>query len=91
MNARHPRDQNAFTCEDVVTRMYELLDEELSPTFAESMHAHLARCHRCTGELAHRRAFLRCLERAGQADRAPATLRVRIIDALRSETTHGPV
>lgn len=91
MTGRHWRDENAFSCKDVVTRMYELFDQELSAASDARVHAHLTRCPSCAGELAHQRAFLRCLARRAESERAPETLRVRIIHALRTEIPHGPV
>lgn len=70
--------------------MYELLDEELAAAIDAMMRAHLAHCAHCAGVLAHQRAFLHCLARASSAERAPDALRVRIIQAIRGEITHGP-
>ena len=40
-----------ITCTEAVNRLWEYLDNALSPDDSESVEAHLAFCRRCCGEL----------------------------------------
>jgi anti-sigma factor (TIGR02949 family) len=75
----------SWPCDEVVERMYEFLDGELTPDVNEKIREHLAACQRCCPEFEHERVFLRFLERRAQIEKAPPSLRRRIVQALLTE------
>jgi mycothiol system anti-sigma-R factor len=80
-----PQPAAQWPCEDVIERMYEFLDGELSPDVDEKIRHHLQCCQRCFPEFEYERVFLRFLERRGQIEKAPPSLRRRIFQALLNE------
>ncbi|MDQ6888337.1 MAG: mycothiol system anti-sigma-R factor [Gemmatimonadota bacterium] len=81
-----------WTCDEVIERVYEYLDGELTPDIDEAIRRHLARCRKCFPEFEHERVFLRFLERHAQIEKAPPALRRRIFQALLDEEArrHDP-
>ncbi len=75
----------SWPCDEVIERMYEFLDGELTPDVDEKIREHLAVCQRCFPEFEHERVFLRFLERRAQIEKAPPSLRRRIFRALLTE------
>jgi mycothiol system anti-sigma-R factor len=71
-------------CATVCERVYEFLDEELSPAERERIAGHLSSCPPCAGHFAFERAFLAVLHRRVTIDQAPAELRDRIRATLAS-------
>lgn len=70
-----------MTCEDVLTRVWEYLDEELAPEEVRAVGVHLRGCPDCHGAYCCDRAFLSMIRRLGSIKvPAPlvATLRVRL-------------
>jgi mycothiol system anti-sigma-R factor len=80
-----PKPAEPSPCADVIQRMYEFLDGELSPEVDEQIRHHLQCCQRCFPEFEHERVFLRFLERRAQIEKAPPSLRRRIFEALLNE------
>lgn len=76
-----------MTCSEVIERIYEFLDGELTPEIDEKIRSHLAVCRRCYPEFEHERVFLRFLEKHAQIEKAPPSLRKRIFQALLNEET----
>jgi mycothiol system anti-sigma-R factor len=76
-----------LTCTEVLERIYEFLDGELTPQVEERIHTHLVGCKRCYPEFEHERVFLRFLEKRAQIEKAPPSLRKRIFRALVDEET----
>ena len=76
-----------MTCSEVIQRIYEFLDGELTPKVEEQIRAHLVVCKRCYPEFEHERVFLRFLEKRAQIEKAPPSLRKRIFQALLDEET----
>ncbi len=74
-------------CQEVVSRMAAYVDEELEPTLAEKISAHISRCPSCKEEL---RAFsgidtmLRNLPR----DSLPAAVAARVLGAAGGTEYH---
>jgi len=70
-------------CEEVLVRLWEYLDQELGPTEAEAVGAHLDRCPGCYPAFGCRRALLGVLARQRTNCAAPAKLvqsiRVRFV------------
>ena len=65
-------------CSDVLDRVYEYVDGELSSDVVESIREHLAECAPCLRQY-DLEAVLKQLVRRSCQDRAPETLRLRII------------
>jgi anti-sigma factor (TIGR02949 family) len=78
-------DAHSWTCADVIERLYEFLDGELTPDVDERIRVHLAVCRQCFPHFEHERVFLRFLEKRSQIEKAPPALRRRILDALLNE------
>jgi mycothiol system anti-sigma-R factor len=72
-------------CEEVLEKLYEFLDGELTPEVNEQIRAHLAECRGCYPHFEHERVFLRFLEKRAVIERAPPTLRRRILKALMND------
>ena len=52
-----------MTCEDVLARLWEYLDEELAPEEVRAVGVHLKGCPECHGAYCCDRAFLSILAR----------------------------
>jgi anti-sigma factor RsiW len=52
-----------MTCEDVLTRLWEYLDEELTPEEVRAVGVHLGGCPECHGAYRCARAFLSVIGR----------------------------
>jgi anti-sigma factor RsiW len=52
-----------MTCEDVLTRLWEYLDEELAPEEVRAVGVHLGGCPECHGAYCCDRAFLSAIGR----------------------------
>jgi anti-sigma factor RsiW len=52
-----------MTCEDVLTRLWEYLDEELAPEEVRAVGVHLGGCPECHGAFCCDRAFLSMIGR----------------------------
>lgn len=61
-------------CEEVLIRLWEYLDEELTSEEAEMMRGHLSGCPRCHPAYCCDRAFLELLARQRSRCRAPISL-----------------
>ena len=77
-------ERGPVACAGVCERVYEFLDEELSPSERERIAGHLSACPPCARHFAFERAFLAVLHRRVTIDQAPAELRERIRTALAS-------
>jgi mycothiol system anti-sigma-R factor len=78
-------DAAPMTCSEVLERIYEFLDGELTPEVEQQIRSHLAGCKRCYPEFEHERVFLRFLEKRALIEKAPPSLRRRIFRALVDE------
>jgi anti-sigma factor (TIGR02949 family) len=61
-------------CEEVLIRLWEYLDQELSPEEADLVRLHLRSCPQCHPAYCCDRAFLELLARQRSACSAPAGL-----------------
>jgi anti-sigma factor (TIGR02949 family) len=84
-----PRGGARLSCAEVLDRIYEFLDGELSPDVDARIREHLEACAECFPHFEHERVFLRFLERRAQIERAPPALRRRIFQALLVEGRYG--
>ena len=72
-------------CQRTMEKLYEFLDGELTPDVDEQIRAHLAECRGCFPHFEYERVFLRFMEKHAVIERAPATLRRKILSALMNE------
>jgi len=54
-----------MTCEDVLTRLWEYLDDELTPEEVRTVGVHLGGCPECHNAYCCDRAFLSLIRRLG--------------------------
>lgn len=74
-----PRD---IDCMEVLDRLYEYLDGELTPARAAEVRRHLDVCAPCFRLSGFESAYVRFLEARTRAQRAPAVLRRKILEQL---------
>jgi predicted anti-sigma-YlaC factor YlaD len=80
-----------MTCEDVLTRRWEYLDEELAPEEARAVVAHLGGCPECRGAYRCDRAFLLSIGRLRWV-RVPAALATAVrFHVSSSSSSHLPL
>jgi anti-sigma factor RsiW len=65
-------------CEEVLSRLWEYLDQELEPDESTSMDAHLQNCPWCHPACCRDSAFLRLLARQRDSCSAPLALALRV-------------
>ncbi len=76
------RKRRKIDCTEAADRLYEYLDEELTPELADEVRAHLERCADCLAVTNFETAYLRFLEARTRASGAPDNLRRRILEQL---------
>lgn len=74
-----------MTCAEVLERIYEFLDGELTAEVEGEIRRHLACCRQCYPHFRHEEVFLRFLERRSQIVKAPPALRRKIMQMLIDE------
>ena len=89
----HDRDPAATTvpldCLGAVRRLWDYLDGELSEWDARAIDEHLSACAACPPHFAFERELLRALATARTEHPDPASLRVRLRDALARDRYAG--
>ena len=78
-----------MTCEDVLTRLWEYLDEELTPEDARAVGVHLGDCPGCHGAYRCDRGFLLILGRL-RCITAPAPLARAVRSRLSTSNSSYP-
>jgi anti-sigma factor (TIGR02949 family) len=74
-----PRD---IDCMEVLDRLYEYIDGELTPARAAEVQRHLDACGPCFRLSGFESAYVRFLEARTRAQHAPAELRKKILEQL---------
>lgn len=69
-------------CEHVLSRLWEFLDEELSPEDEVQVKEHLEICNRCFPRYDFQRAYFEYTRRIRERDQAPPELRRRIFRTI---------
>jgi anti-sigma factor (TIGR02949 family) len=69
-------------CEHVLDRLWEYLDDELTPGDEEKVRKHLEIFNRCYPQYDFRRAYFEYTRRIQQRDHAPPELRRRLFQRL---------
>ena len=72
----------SIDCEEVMKKLWDYLDGELSPTKMQTIAAHIAMCARCYPQYQFERAFLEAIATAHRGVAAPAGMRERLITSL---------
>jgi anti-sigma factor (TIGR02949 family) len=82
-----PRD---IDCLEVLDRLYGYIDGELTDARAEEVRRHLANCAPCVQVSDFETAYVRFLEARTQAQRAPESLRKRVLERILFEDESTP-
>jgi anti-sigma factor (TIGR02949 family) len=69
-------------CQEALGRLYEYLDGELTPVRAEEVRLHLELCAPCLHHSNFENAFVRFLEARQWAQKAPESLRKKILEQI---------
>lgn len=86
MNLR-PEAQNCG-CEEVFEHLLEYLDSSLAENAAERIRAHIENCDLCSSDLSTSETVRRLLRRCC-VEQAPADLRIKIVERLRTADFDG--
>lgn len=70
-------------CTAAMQKLFDFLDEELTPERMTAIRAHLDRCSHCYPNYNFERLFLEAVAATRAESSAPAALRTRIVGALR--------
>lgn len=76
-------------CRNVLARVHEFLDHELSEDDADHIRAHLQACEPCMDEFDIQQAMKSLVKRSCTADPAPQELRAKIHDLLTRFAAQG--
>lgn len=71
-------------CDAVMRRLWDYLDDELTPEREQQVSAHLALCRRCYPQLEFERAFLAKLAATRNSLLRGSQVRARVLAALRT-------
>lgn len=77
-------DETMIPCDQVVAKLWEYLDRELSPQASAEVERHLEVCRRCFPQYDFQRAYRDYLRRV-EREPVPPELRQRIFEALLAE------
>ncbi|TMC74489.1 MAG: mycothiol system anti-sigma-R factor [Chloroflexi bacterium] len=72
-------------CDDCLEKLYAFLDQELTPGERNQVASHLEGCTDCLDNVTFEERFLKVIRDCGTSDVAPAELRRRISERLRSD------
>ena len=72
-------------CQRTMEKLYEFLDGELTPDVDKQIRAHLAECRGCFPPFEYERVLLRFMEKRVAIEKAPPSLRRKILAALMNE------
>jgi anti-sigma factor (TIGR02949 family) len=75
-------DLRDIDCLEALDRLYEYLDEELTPVRAEEVRLHIEKCAPCFALSNFEDTYLRFLEARTRAQGAPEALRKRILHEI---------
>jgi anti-sigma factor (TIGR02949 family) len=77
-------------CQEVLNRLYEYLDGELTPVREAEVRTHLATCAPCMSVSNFERAYIHFLEARTRAHGAPESLKRRILEQILFEGDTSP-
>lgn len=73
------------TCADVLRHLWDYLDDEITPTGAERLRAHIAACSKCQSYEVYQSCFLEAVKKLRAELGAPGELRERLAEGLRGQ------
>jgi mycothiol system anti-sigma-R factor len=81
MNDR-PQDESFDDCEQVLTRVYEFLDNAIDAANGDAIRRHLAMCEQCLDKFDAEEALKSLVHRCCGGEVAPSHLRTKIVTQL---------
>ena len=82
MNVDRPQDASFDDCEQVLTRVYEFLDNEIDAANGDAIRRHLAMCEACLDKFDVEEAVKSAVHRCCGGEVAPSHLRAKIVTQL---------
>ncbi|MBI4540768.1 MAG: zf-HC2 domain-containing protein [Gemmatimonadetes bacterium] len=73
-----------ITCREALERLFEFMDGELEGVEEKQVEEHLRICERCYPHLLFEQSFRAAVRRTFEGERAPETVRNRILELLRT-------
>jgi anti-sigma factor (TIGR02949 family) len=73
------------TCAEVLHHLWDYLDEQITPSSAERLRAHIAVCPTCRGYETYQECFLQAVASLRQELGAPESLRERLAERLKGQ------
>jgi len=73
------------SCVEVLCHLWDYLDEQITPSSAERLRAHIASCATCREYEEYQECFLRAVAGLRQELGAPQSLRERLAERLRGQ------
>jgi anti-sigma factor (TIGR02949 family) len=73
------------TCAEVLHHLWDYLDEQITPSSAERLRAHIATCTTCRGYEEYQECFLQAVAGLRQELGAPESLRQRLAERLKGQ------
>jgi anti-sigma factor (TIGR02949 family) len=73
------------SCAEVLAHLWDYLDEQITPTSAERLRAHIATCAQCRQYEDYQECFLSAMSSLKQELSAPSSLRERLAVRLKGQ------
>lgn len=73
------------SCAEVVHHLWDYLDEQVTPSSAERLRAHIAACDQCRSYETYQECFLQTVAGLRQELCAPESLRERLAERLKGQ------
>ena len=73
------------TCAEVLHHLWDYLDEQITPSSADRLRAHIAVCPQCRSYEAYQECFLQAVAKLRQEFGAPESLRERLAERLKGQ------
>lgn len=73
------------TCAEVLHHLWDYLDDQITPSGAERLRAHIASCPQCRDYEVYQECFLQTVARLRQELEAPESLRERLAGRLKDQ------
>ena len=73
------------SCAEVLSHLWDYLDEQITPSSAERLRAHIASCETCRGYENYQECFLQAVAGLRQELGAPESLRERLAERLKGQ------
>jgi anti-sigma factor (TIGR02949 family) len=73
------------TCAEVLHHLWDYLDQQITPSGAERLRAHIASCPKCQEYEVYQECFLQAVSRLRIELDAPESLRARLAEGLKEQ------